>query len=204
LEVEMGDATVEPFSAKLARLNAWMLERAGLILGPGALFLVIRVILDFAGRLHWALELLITLLLAALLALILTGLRGPTLDQLRIQHPLRVTIGIFLFVTLLAVTVFSALSVLLWRWQPDSYSGATAYTPGKFADFYSWHLLESLPGLKLMSTYGISAPVTPHGAEAATLVLLFRAVVIVRLLAAARSWFRSPGGRRVENSASAA
>jgi hypothetical protein len=129
---------------------------------------------------------------AALLAFVLPWLRAPAFDKVSAQYPLRITIAVFPSVMFLAVTVFSALSILLLKWQPDSYSGATAYTPGKFADFYFWHLLESLPGLKLMSTYEIPAPAIPHGVEAATLVPLFRAVVIVRLLAVARSWFRSP------------
>jgi hypothetical protein len=200
----MADATLVAFSEKLERSKAWVLERAGVVLGPGFIFIVVRLILNFAGRLHWALELLITLLLAVLLAVVLMGLRGPALDRLRTKHPLRVMIGIFLFVTLLAVTVFSALSLLLLKWHPGSYSGAEAYTPGKFADFYFWHLLESLPGLKLMTTYGIPAPLTHHGAGAATLVLLFRAVVIVRLLAAARSWFLTSGARRLKSPAGVA
>jgi hypothetical protein len=150
----------------------------------------VRVILYWAGRVHWVVELLITLLLAGLLVILLLGVREDALARMQEKQPKRVILGILLVLMFLAIAVFSALSFLLWKWHPESYAGTTIYTPGKFADFYFWLLVDELPGLKIPATYGIPAPLSTASVLAATLVLAFRLFVIVRLLDAGRIWFR--------------
>ncbi len=187
----MPGALLQRIEAFLRRSSEAAAVASGALLVPLLLAALARWLLDYLGALHWSLELLGALGLAALVWLLLASLRGPALDRHSIAHPWSTIIAIFLTTAVLAVTVFSALSILLQRWQPASYDESTVYVPGQFADFYFWLLFDALPVLKLTSTYDIDAPMTAKTPLAATLVLLFRIFVIARLIDAGRVWWRS-------------
>lgn len=54
---------------------------------------------------------------------------------------------------------------------------------GSFADFFLWHLLDAIPGLKVNETIRWTAPLTYERAGAGWLLLLFKVMVIVPAVA---------------------
>lgn len=109
--------------------------------------------------------------------------------RLHLDSPGRLPVwgGLALYINfvLIAVGCFAAFSILLHTSGPPLFlPGSNAeVSHGSFADFFLWHLLDAIPGLKVNETIRWTAPLTYERAGAGWLLLLFKVMVIVPAVA---------------------
>jgi hypothetical protein len=142
-------------------------------------------IVPWALSQHWVVGLIVVLLFLAYLwyGIHLIWRRAPGITHL---HQL---IGAALLMAVVGTAAFSGVSALLaragWALLPD------APAPGywELFEFYSWHLLDAIPGLGVSKVLRTTPP-SAVGLLEGLPVLLFRAVVVFGLLGAVRQWWK--------------
>jgi len=180
------------FETFLARLEAkgdafWQLVSLT-VLGPILLAGVARLLLEAAIRVHPALGWIVAAL--AVLAVYLmarhlkrrrfNGMSGPEVFSL------------FVVTALLGVVAFAAASTLWAAVAPAEYSSTRPLSIGVFVDFYTWLLIDALPGIKMWTTFGVEPPVTYTHAFPGFLVLGFRLLITIYLLKSFLEWIKAP------------
>jgi hypothetical protein len=173
-------------SALLTRQQEWVDKNVGPWIGALLLFALLRGLLQVAGKVHWIVGLGATLALAIVLALLLLGWRQKIYAK---QQQSRNDVAVLLFSTLLmAVAVFAAVSMLIFRFQPGAYTGAPEISMSTFTDYYVWLTADALPGIRFSDTFGVKRPLDHHGVIAAVCLLAFRGLVLSTLLKAFKDW----------------
>jgi hypothetical protein len=174
------------FSASLTRQQAWVDKNIGPWFGALFLFAVLRGILQVAGKVHWAVGLGVTVALATFLAFLLMGWRRRVYAK---PQQSRNDVAVLLFSTLLmSIAVFAAVSMLIFRFAPGSYTGAPEISMSTFTDYYAWLTADALPGIRFSDTFGVKSPLDHHGWIAALCLLAFRGLVLTTLLKALKEW----------------
>jgi hypothetical protein len=137
-----------------------------------------------------------------LLAVIVNYMARPTTRTRALQYlmregdygwlsPLLWAVAIFIFTTV----IFSAVTHLLWEWRVVDISDPSCTAPcalitDHFFNFYTWHLLESIPLFKVNETLHLNEPLVYRGAAAGWLVVAFKVAVILPLIQAIRSYWK--------------
>ena len=176
----------------IERHRAWIDRYVGPWFGSLFLFGVLRFLLEKSNALHWAVGLAATLLLAALLGALLLGWRRKVYVQYSARHSRNDAAALLLSTVLLAIAVFSAISMLIYQFRPDAYTGASAISMGTFTDYYAWLTLDALPGIRFSDTFHVLRPLEHHGVGPAVCLLAFQLLVLGTLLAALKEWMHSP------------
>ena len=169
------------------RVKVWIEEKLGPPVGAVLIFALLRLVLEWAAEAHWVVGLMATLVLTVPLVLLLKSVR----QKLYSQYSHMVAGSLILVTALMAIAVFSSASALLYHWRPQSYSGKPVLAMGTFADYYFWHAVDAIPGLRLWDSFGATAALQQSGFMAGLLLLIFRAVVLATLMAAFAEWFAS-------------
>jgi hypothetical protein len=161
------------------------------ILLPFFLYVGLRAVLELAAGVHWLMGLIAAVVAAIVAWLLIRGLQKKEYRGFSVP----VTIGIFLTAAVFAISAFAAMSTLIYTYYPDAYWRGEAFenkeiNVGRFADFYSYILLDAIPGVKLFDTLQIPAPVSYRGWLPAGLLLVFRVAVVVALIDALKDWVR--------------
>ena len=99
--------------------------------------------------------------------------------------PLWGAIALSINFVLIAMGCFAAFGFLLHTAAPPLFlpGSHTEVNHGALADFFLWHLLDAIPGLKVNETLRWAAPFTYERASAGWLLLLFKVMVIVPAVA---------------------
>lgn len=94
-------------------------------------------------------------------------------------------VALYINFVLIAMGCFSAFAFLLHTSAPPLFHpGSHAeVSHGALADFFLWHLLDAIPGLKVPETIRWKAPLTYEHSGAGWLLLLFKVMVIVPAVA---------------------
>ena len=95
-------------------------------------------------------------------------------------------IALYINFVLIAMGCFAAFGFLLHTPPRRCFSPPGSHTEvnhGALADFFLWHLLDAIPGLKVNETLRWAAPFTYERAGAGWLLLLFKVMVIVPAVA---------------------
>jgi hypothetical protein len=94
-------------------------------------------------------------------------------------------VALYINFVLIAMGCFSAFALLLHGSGPPLFApGSNAeVSHGSLADFFLWHLLDAIPGLKVPETIHWKAPLTYERPSAGWLLLLFKVMVIVPAVA---------------------
>jgi len=168
--------------------EAWYSRRGlddpGLFVGSLIAGPVFLLLLDRTIQFNWILGLCLTLLFSVFLAVLLSGWRRRIYREYS-----RSFVGAFLLMTLmLAIVVFSSASMILFRLNPHSYSGAATIEMMMFTRYYVWLALEAIPGIRIADTFNWQRPLQHHGPIASGYLLLFRLVVLATLLKAVKEW----------------
>lgn len=172
----------------LARQEAWVDKYIGPWFGAIFLFAILRVLLEKAANVHWAVGLVATLVFAALLTALLLGWRRRIYMKYSSEHS-RNDAGVLLLSTvLLAIVVFAAFSTLIYQFSPQSYSGRSVISMGTLTDYYGWVTLDAIPGIRFSDTFHVARPLEHHGLVAASCLLIFRLLVLGTLLKALKEW----------------
>jgi hypothetical protein len=189
LEADMLDS---PFAFVPEPLRAWFDEKVAPWLGVFVAFVAIRWGADAATRFNRGLGLVLTTVLAFWLFGLLLGWRGKRYDR---TYSRSMRGALWLFTLLAGIAVFSAISVLLVSVWPESFSGPPPIDRNAFTNFYFWHAVDAIPGLKLWDSFDVPPP--PHhqrGLAAGTCVLVFRVGVLATLFSTLKNWMgRSDG-----------
>jgi hypothetical protein len=88
-----------------------------------------------------------------------------------------------------AILLFGTVAFLLSEWRAIEFSIEPS-GPGKTADFFAWHLLDSIPGASITKTLRWKEPLGYTGADVGVLLLLFKLVVIAPVIAAFVAFWR--------------
>jgi hypothetical protein len=81
---------------------------------------------------------------------------------------------------------------MLSAYQPSAFSGPSKPIRDVFVNFYFYHFVDSLPGLKLWDTFSVPAfPYRQQTFAAGVLLLIFRTVVLATILGALKDWISS-------------
>lgn len=134
----------------------------------------------------------------------ITGDRGSrlfaTLERLGIRLPILSSVALLLF----AIVCFAALS----SWLNDF--GLIEFEPPlaradvyRVQDFYLWHFLDSIPGLRVPETLLWNEPMRHQGALAGTLLLIFKIFVIIPVIGSFAAWYKARKARALARSSSA-
>jgi len=99
--------------------------------------------------------------------------------------PLWGAVALYINFVLIAMGCFAAFGFLLHTSAPPLFlpGSHTEVSHGALADFFLWHLLDAIPGLKVNETLRWKAPFTYERAGAGWLLLLFKVMVIVPAVA---------------------
>ena len=94
-------------------------------------------------------------------------------------------VALYINFVLIAMGCFAAFGFLLHTSAPPLFlpGSHTEVSHGALADFFLWHLLDAIPGLKVNETLRWAAPFTYERAGAGWLLLLFKVMVIVPAVA---------------------
>ena len=201
---------MRPSTQFLARLEEWdrtFVQRVGVPIAILLLSLLPYLIPAVATRAilprNRPLGLTLAVLSLALAGMVLWLLR------IRLQRPGPAIYILALLSTLLFLGIgsFAAISTAIFTADPSSY---TVVTPrllfdasrgfassslvdpfGFFADYYLWHFLDVIPGIKATETLKFVAPAEPNSVWTAMPALAFRIYVFVALIASYKTWRKS-------------
>lgn len=179
--------------------------RLGLRLEQGLFFLVglvlalvpggcARALINLAGDEHWALELLVILVAAALSAFtfVYIARANPRTGAFG-KHPKVGLANNLVIAAMLATVTMGGLTGLLFR------AGLVIYDPmpqdsAPILDFYAWHLIDSIPVLEVWKATGISAPFETRNWVSGWLLLGYQVLVISTTYKLYRKQSRPPRG----------
>ena len=170
--------------AQFDRLRERLESLFGAVAFPAVVYLASRFALIWAMSAHWILGAALMVLLGAVVGVVLVGLN----ETFFRKFPARVVVSLFATTVLLAASVLSAFSYVLYIKEWGHYTSSAELHPGRFADYYLWYFVDMIPGLKIWDTLAITAPVRATDPAAGVPLLLFRMAVVLPILALFRKW----------------
>jgi hypothetical protein len=154
---------------------------------PLLLYTAIRFVLGGAGELNRVFGLILSSVFVAVLLGAFQGWRH-TAGSLQ-AYSLKEFATILLGFVLVFVSSFSVLSSILYDLDLAEYSSSRGDVgPGPLADFYMWHLIDSIPSVEVWATLDVPNPVTSESRLSELLVLAFRTAIIAPVVALAGKW----------------
>ena len=181
--------TAEDLTKQIDRLKDWSDQRVGPWIGAVFFVALLHGLARLASEFHWTAELAVTLLFAFFAASLLLGWKRKLYVG---KYPTATLFGLWLCTLIVAIEVFASLSAMLTAYQPGAFKGPAPPTRDVFVNFYSYHFVDSLPGLKLWDTFSI--PTFPYRQQtfaAGVLLLIFRTMVLATILGALKDWISS-------------
>jgi hypothetical protein len=163
--------------------TAWTVVGAGVVAG------LIRVILELASRVHWALGVLLALCFAGGAAWLIG----------RVRHAAKTEDSSYIIavlaVGLLTLAVVGAwFSFTLHTSGVAHYSTPEAVSAGRFVDFYLYTFIDLLPGVHAWETLNVTSPIKPLEPLAGLPVLAFKLLVVWLFFDVWRSWRKKGAG----------
>ncbi len=164
--------------------SLWGIGKQTLIAVVGAIITIGSVAwigrtLDEATKLHWFLGLISAVVVMFLIFVLLKWIRSAPLT--RRNFGMNPKTGLFLnllWVVVLAMVAMATISNILYGQGVISYSSSQPITAGRLLDYYSWHLIDSIPIMQIWTAFPIEAPAQGEGFWAGFLLLSFRVLVI--------------------------
>ena len=169
---------------KFEQLREWLESLVGAVALPAVVYLVSRVALTWAVSVHWIVGMALIVVLGTVVGVVLIGLN----ERFFRTFPSRVVMSLFATIVLLAASVLSALSYILYIKGWGHYTSITELHPGGFADYYLWYFVDMIPGLNVWDTLAIKSPVAATDPAAGIPLLLFRIAVALPILALFKKW----------------
>ncbi len=154
---------------------------------PVVLYTVIRAVLEGAAGLNTVAGLVLSVLFVTAVVLLFEVWRH---CGVLVEYSLREFLAILLGFVMVFISLFAVLSSLLYDLDLAEYSSSgRPIHPGSLADFYMWHLIDSIPSLEVWSTLDINNPISSEDRPADLLILAFRTLIITPVIALAGQWF---------------
>ncbi|MGH2554360.1 MAG: hypothetical protein ACRDHO_01395 [Actinomycetota bacterium] len=96
-------------------------------------------------------------------------------------------------VIVLAISFFSSLTLFLERSAllPTTGSSGSSVSNLDSWEFYLWHLIDAIPGLKAGDTLHWQAPLTYQGAAVGWILLVFKGAIIIPAIASVRAYWKT-------------
>ena len=163
------------------KLTGW----AGPLLVAAAAYIGTRGLIEAAGRLHWMVGLLTTLVFS----LMVYGFLRALIEAIKNREPLPILVGFFLMALLTATSVCAWISFALHAYAHAPFQSARDLSPTAFCDLYVWHFIDMIPVVDAWKTLHVAKPIESLSPLAAAPEFAFRALVALPLLAAAKIWW---------------
>jgi hypothetical protein len=176
--------TLEEWESTWERLMMRIFVFISPVVLPGLAYAIVRIVVEFAARGHWALGLTTAVVVAVLIVYLSLGLSKKFFEK----FPATVVITMFGIIVAAATPAFAGISYFLMHQQIAVYEIRADYSIGTFADYYAWIFIDMLPALDVWETLGISSPATPQNFVARLPVLAFRLFVVLGILPSWNTW----------------
>ena len=156
------------------------------IIGAGVVAILIRRLLEFVSRLHWALGALLATLLTVAAIWLTRQVKRASRDA-----DSKGVLGV-LVVGLFTIAVVGAwISFTLHESGIGSYSVPVRYSAGTFFDLYMYTFLDLLPGIEVLKTLHLKAAIESQNFVAALPILGFTLFVVWLFFDAFLSWWKT-------------
>ena len=185
----------------LERVKRGTMPWLGALALPCVLYAIAKVTLEKMTEMHWTLGLATAVLFACggqLLILVV-------FREIRKRTQISLIVGQFLAAVAVSIVVFAWISYALHSFAHVPYTSSIRDlgTVSAFCDLYAWIFLDLIPGLEMWETLHVPCPIQSGSLVAALPELLFKASVVVPLLAAITLWLEMRKERGAKSAVSA-